>query len=165
MSERHRRFFFLTMFALVFYLVGASFVQSFVTYPTWRFVGRNEFAMYYHELAARIVRVMVLPGVLEIVLSVALVWLRPRAIPRWPVATVVMLTMMRFVSTAIAQTQVQNELQVGGPSPEMIDRLVRIDYLTQAVSIARAGLYVWMMSLVIGESLQSDRLARQMLTQ
>ena len=43
MGERHRRLFFLAMFALVFYLVGASFVESFVTYPTWRLVGRNEF--------------------------------------------------------------------------------------------------------------------------
>ena len=80
MSERHRRLFFFAMFALVFYLVGASFVESFVTYPTWRFVGRNQFPAYYHELASRIVRIMVLPGVLEIPLSVALLWFRPRVI-------------------------------------------------------------------------------------
>ena len=59
MGERQRRLFFLAMFALVFYLVGASFVESFVTYPTWRLVGRNEFPAYYHELASRIVRLMV----------------------------------------------------------------------------------------------------------
>ena len=47
MSETHRRVFFLAMFALVFYLVGASFVESFVTYPTWRLVGTSEFPAYY----------------------------------------------------------------------------------------------------------------------
>lgn len=150
MGERHRRLFFLAMFALVFYLVGASFVESFVTYPTWRLVGRNEFPAYYHELASRIVRLMVLPGALEIPLSVALLWLRPRVIPRWPVASVVVLNLARFVLTAIAQTQVQNELGAEGVGAETINRLVRIDYLAQAASIARALLYLWMMSLVVG---------------
>jgi hypothetical protein len=53
------------VFALVFYLVGASLVESFVNYPTWKLVGSNEFPAYYHELASRIVKLMVLPGVLE----------------------------------------------------------------------------------------------------
>ena len=44
MTERHRRFFFFAVFALVFYLVGASFVESFASYPTWKLVGANELA-------------------------------------------------------------------------------------------------------------------------
>jgi hypothetical protein len=72
MTETQRRLFFAATFALVFYLVGASFVESFVTYRTWRFVGAGSFPAYYAELAPRIVRVMVLPGVVEIALTVAL---------------------------------------------------------------------------------------------
>ena len=45
MTETHRRLFFAAMFALVFYLVGASFVESFVTYRTWRFVGADSFPL------------------------------------------------------------------------------------------------------------------------
>lgn len=163
MSEQRRRLFFLMMFALVFYLVGASFVQSFVTYPTWRFVGRGEFPAYYQELASRIVRIMVLPGALEIVLSVALLWLRPRVIPRWSIAVVLMLNIVRFVSTAMGQTQVQQALGAQGVSSDTIDRLARIDYLTQAVSIVRALVYLWMMTLVLGEKPQADHAARSVL--
>ena len=151
MRERHRRLFFLTMFALVFYLVGASFVESFVTYPTWRLVGRNEFPDYYHELASRIVRTVVRPGVLEIAFTVTLLWLRPRVIPRWALVTVLLLNIVRFVSTAIGQTRVQEELRAETFSQETINGLVRLDYLTQAVSSARALLYLWMTSLVVGE--------------
>jgi hypothetical protein len=156
MSERHRRLFFVALFALVFYLVGASFVESFVTYPTWRLVGSQEFRAYYHELASRIVRIMVLPGVLEIPLCVCLVWLRPRAIPRWPVAIAIILNLVRFASTAIGQTQLQATLETEALSLDAIDRLRRIDYVAQAASIGRAVLFVWMMSLVVGEK---DRLA------
>jgi hypothetical protein len=65
LTEKHRQLFFFAVFALVFYLVGASFVESFANYRTWKLVGSNEFAGYYHELASRIVKLMVLPGVLE----------------------------------------------------------------------------------------------------
>jgi hypothetical protein len=34
---------FLITFALVFYGMGASFVESFVNYPTWPLIGANEF--------------------------------------------------------------------------------------------------------------------------
>ncbi len=156
MSERHRRLYFLIMFALVFYLVGASFVESFVTYPTWRFVGRDEFPAYYAELASRIIRVMVLPGVLEILLTIPLLWFRPRPIPRWPVACVLALGLVRFVATAIGQSGVQTTLGTDGNSPEKVLRLVRIDYLTQAASMARAALYLWMMSLVVGEPARKE---------
>jgi membrane protease YdiL (CAAX protease family) len=85
MTERRKRLFFLAIFALVFYVVGAPFVQSFVNYPTWRIVGVEEFNTYYQELSSRIIRIMVLPGVVEITLTVVLLWLRPRGIPRWPI--------------------------------------------------------------------------------
>ena len=38
---------FLICSALVFYGVGASFVESFVNYPTWRLIGANEFRAYH----------------------------------------------------------------------------------------------------------------------
>lgn len=150
MTEKRRRFFFFAVFALVFYLVGASFVESFANYPTWKLVGANEFAGYYHELASRIVKLMVLPGVLEILLTIALFWLRPRAVPRWAVALALVLNMVRFVSTAIAQTRFQEQLGAGAVSPDEINRLIHADYLTQAVSIARALLYLWMAARVVG---------------
>jgi hypothetical protein len=149
MTERQKRLFFLILFALVFYLVGASFVQSFVSYPAWRLVGVNQFNAYYQELSSRIIRVMVLPGLLEIVLTVPLLWLRPRGIPRWSVALALAFNLVRFVSTAVIQVHIQEQLSRGSLSADGINRMIHGDYLTQASSIARALLYLWMMSRVI----------------
>jgi hypothetical protein len=51
---------------------------------------------------------------------------------------------------------VQAVLADEGISAMAIDRLVRIDYVTQAASIARAGLYLWMMGLVLGEPARKE---------
>src|SRR5262245_20107709 len=109
-TEKQRKLFFFAMFALVFYLVGASFVQSFVSYPTWTKVGTGEFGAYYQELSARIIRVMVLPGVLEILMTVAFLWFRPQVIPRWAIALALSLNLVRFVSTAIIQLRVREQI-------------------------------------------------------
>ena len=42
---------FLISFALVLYGMGASFVESFVNYPTWRLIGANEFRAYHQALS------------------------------------------------------------------------------------------------------------------
>jgi hypothetical protein len=150
MTEERKRLFFVAMFALVFYLVGASFVQSFVSYPTWKVVGTNEFNAYYRELSSRIIRVMVLPGVLEIVLTIPLLWFRPRDVPRWPVAAALVLNVARFVSTAVIQIQIREQLDGSGSlSLNAINTMIQSDYVTQATSIARALLYLWMMSLLL----------------
>jgi hypothetical protein len=47
-------------------------------------------------------------------------------------------------------------LEAEALSLDTIDRLRRIEYAAQAASIGRALLFVWMMSLVVGEK---DRLA------
>src|SRR5262245_12639482 len=162
MTEKQKRQFFLAVFILVFYLVGASFVQSFVSYPTWRVVGVNEFNAYYQELSSRIIRIMVLPGVLEILLTVALFWFRPSAIPRWSVELALAFGLVRFVSTAVIQTRIREQLINGGLSPDAITAMIHGDYLTQASSIARALLFVWMMSRVIdGSALASSRTLAQ----
>ena len=37
-------------FALVFYSLGASYVESFVNYRTWYFIGADEFKAYHQAL-------------------------------------------------------------------------------------------------------------------
>ena len=72
MTENSKRFFFTIVFALVFYVTGASFVQSFVNYPTWKLIGANEFQIYHNQLSPLIIKFMVLPWLLEIALTVLL---------------------------------------------------------------------------------------------
>ncbi len=72
MTENSKRLFFTIVFALVFYVTGASFVQSFVNYPTWKLIGANEFQIYHNQMSPLIIKFMVLPWLLEIALTVLL---------------------------------------------------------------------------------------------
>ncbi|MDT4965374.1 MAG: hypothetical protein QOJ64_111, partial [Acidobacteriota bacterium] len=52
---------FLLSFALVFYGTGASFLESFVNYPTWRLIGVNEFRAYHQAISPLVIGYMVIP--------------------------------------------------------------------------------------------------------
>jgi hypothetical protein len=55
MSENLKRILFIFIFALLFYVAGASFVESFMNYPTWKLIGANEFQIYHSALSPLII--------------------------------------------------------------------------------------------------------------
>ena len=73
---------FLVTFALVFYNLGASFIESFVNYPTWRLIGANEFRAYHQAVGPLYISYGVAPGVLATVLTLLLLYFRPIVAPR-----------------------------------------------------------------------------------
>ena len=93
---------------------------------------------------------MVFPGLLEIPLTVALLMLRPRARPGWPVVLALALNLARFGLTAASHIRFRGQLGANGMAPGSLESLMSADHLTQGFSIARAVLYLWMMSLVVG---------------
>jgi hypothetical protein len=149
MLEKNKRLYFFALFALVFYYVGASCVESFANYPAWRHIGASEFPAYYGALKLQIMTIMVLPGVVEIGLTVVLFWLRPTVIPRWPVALVLALNMARFALTAAGQLRFVRQFGPEGIPTEALETMIRTDYLAQAISITRAVVYLWMMYRVV----------------
>ena len=52
---------FLITFALTFYGMGASFIEAFVNYPTWRLVGADEFRAFHRALSPLVIGYMVAP--------------------------------------------------------------------------------------------------------
>lgn len=149
MTEKARRLYFVAVFALAFYGFGASFVQSFVNYATWKLIGAAEFKAYHQAMGPLIVKTMVVPWVVEIVLTVALLRLRPRAIPRWAIFAALALIAVNLVSTIAIQIPIQARLDEDGLSPVLVDRLVESDRIRLVSSALRAGLYVWTMTLVV----------------
>jgi hypothetical protein len=85
---------FLISFAAVFYGVGASFVESFVNYPTWRLIGANEFRAYHQALGPLIIGYMVIPMLITTILTILLLWFRPAPIPRWAIGLAVVLQLI-----------------------------------------------------------------------
>src|SRR5688572_29047190 len=88
---------FLFTFALVFYSLGASFIESFVNYRTWYFIGAEEFRAYHHVLGPRIITLMVIPIFSLPIFNLILLFYRPPAIPLWSIMVSLALTLTVIV--------------------------------------------------------------------
>ncbi|HEX6278519.1 MAG TPA: hypothetical protein VFZ49_00770 [Pyrinomonadaceae bacterium] len=156
---------FLITFALTFYGMGASFVESFVNYPTWRLIGSAEFVAYRQALSPLIIGYMVIPLLVATILTLLLVWFRPQPIPRWAVWVSVGLQMISWISTAMIQIPIQMELSANGLSLPLIDQLIFTNFWYRKVpQVINVILFLWMMSLLLpisvnrhGDVLDSNR--------
>jgi hypothetical protein len=141
---------FLATFALVFYGMGASFVESFVNYPTWSLVGAMEFRAFHEAVGQLVIRYMVLPMLLTTALTVLLLWFRPAPVPRWALWLSVVLQLATWASTAAIQLPIQFELSRDGVSLPLLERLIVTNWWFRRVPhLVNACLFVWMMSLVV----------------
>lgn len=144
---------FLITFALVFYGMGASFIESFVNYPTWPLIGADEFRAFHQALSPLVVGYMVIPLMLASLLTVALLWLRPTAIPRWAIALSIALQLVAWVSTFTIQIPIQMELSSAGLSLPLIERLIVTNWwLRRVPMLINSVLFLWMMSLLLRRS-------------
>jgi hypothetical protein len=141
---------FLFSFALVFYGLGASFVESFVNYPTWRLIGANEFRAYHQALSPLVIGYMVIPLILATILTILLLWFRPVPIPRWAIWLAVVLQLIPWVSTVAIQFPIQAQLSSDGLSVPLIERLIFTNWwLRKLPQIINALLFLWLMSLFL----------------
>lgn len=141
---------FLATFILTFYGVGASFVESFVNYPTWHLVGTTEFRGFHHALGRLLVPIMVIPLLITTVLTMLLLRFRPAPIPRWVLWLSLALQLVAWAATAAIQLPIQFELSRDGLSPSLIERLIFTNWwLRRVPHLLNAGLFIWMMSLLL----------------
>jgi hypothetical protein len=141
---------FMVTFALVFYGVGASFVESFVNYPTWRLIGTNEFRAYHQALSPLIIGYMVIPMLITTILTILLLWFRPAPAPRWAIGLAVVLQLIIWASTFAIQLPIQMKLSGDGLSLPLIDRLIFTNWwLRKVPQIFNALLFLWLMSLLL----------------
>ena len=141
---------FLFAFALTFYGVGASFVESFVNYPTWRLIGPNEFLAYHHAISPLVIGYMVVPMILGTLLTILLIWIRPAPVPPWAIWLSVGLQLMIWISTATIQIPIQIQLGADGLSLPLIDRLIFTNLVFRKLpQIVNAFLFLWMTYLML----------------
>lgn len=139
---------FIMTFAITFYTVGAGVIDNFVLYQTFPTVGENEFVAFRAVFTPRIVALLVVPLVVRFVLSILLVWLRPKAIRLWHVLLFLLLQTGAWISTFAVQLPIQFELDKG-KNPELIEKLIESVWLRQSLNFACGALVLWMMFLVI----------------
>jgi hypothetical protein len=143
---------FLATFCLIFYGMGASFVESFVNYPTWRLIGANEFRAYHNALGPLVIGYMVIPMLVGTVLSIVLLWVRPIQIPQWAILTTVVLQLIVWVSTATVQLPIQFQLGAEGLSIPAIERLIFTNlWFRKVPQVITSALFIWMMYRVLRE--------------
>ena len=141
---------FLFAFALTFYGVGASFVESFVNYPTWRLIGPNEFLAYHHAISPLVIGYMVVPMILGTLLTILLIWFRPAPVPPRAIWLSVGLQLMIWISTAAIQIPIQIQLGADGLSLPLIDRLIFTNLVFRKLpQIVNALLFLWMTYLML----------------
>lgn len=144
---------FLITFALTFYGVGASIVESFVNYPTWRLIGPREFLAYHQAIGPLVIGYMVIPMIVATVLTTLLVWFRPARIPRWAIWMSVVLQLLIWVSTVAIQVPIQVELSTSGLSLPLIDQLIVTNlWFRKVPQVVNTVLFLWMMSLLLREN-------------
>ena len=141
---------FLICFALMFYGMGASFVESFVNYPTWRLIGANEFRAYHQALSPLVIGYMVIPMLITTIFTILLLWFRPTPIPRWAIGLAVVLQLIIWVSTFAIQLPIQLQLSGDGLSLPLINRLIFTNWwLRKVPQIINAIVFLWLMSLLL----------------
>ena len=114
-------------FALSFYGLGAGFMDSFVIYHGWKFVGVSEFPVVHEEMGSRIIRFLVLPTLLMTILTIMMFWKRPYNIPRSWVLAAFLFEMISWVSSALIQIPIQGQLHVKDEAA--LQRLITTDWI------------------------------------
>ena len=153
---------FLITFSLTLYGVGASFVESFVNYPTWALIGTGEFRAYHQAISPLVIRYMVIPLLAATVLTVLLLWHRPAPIPSRAIWISVMLQLMIWISTAFIQIPIQLQLSSDGLSEPLIERLIVTNWWFRKVpQIINTFLFLWMMASLLFNNFRHDNRASQ----
>jgi hypothetical protein len=137
---------FVATFALMFYILGATFMEGFVNYRTWTLIGPTEFPAYHRSVGRRVVPFVALPVVLSLLTNAALLRYCPAWIPAWCLWCTLILTFFAIVISVAFQIPIQLALDRTGLSQPRISRLIAIEWLRAAAHIANAAFFLWMMA-------------------
>lgn len=118
----------LLFFALSFYCMGAGFMDSFVIYNGWNFVGPEEFPAMHQATGQRIVITFVMPTVVLLVLNILQYWLRPATVPRSWVTMALISQMIGWLSSVFIQIPIQMQLSQG-KDEALLEKLIMTDWL------------------------------------
>ena len=119
------------------YCFGANAVERFVNYQTWHLIPADAFQAYHRMQQPLIQAFVVVPVAVGFVLQVCLaVWL-PLGIDRWVVWAMVIASAAGALSTLLFQLPIHAAFSRSGYSPELMQRLLRTDWIRKAADAVR----------------------------
>jgi hypothetical protein len=149
-NSRFATWLFIASFVLIFYGMGASFVESFVNYPTWRLIGPGEFLAYHHAIGPLVIGYMVVPMLVGTFLTALRLVFRPARVTSRALWLSIALQGLVWISTATVQVPIQLQLGENGLSLPLIDRLIVTNFWFRKIpQIINAGVFLWMISRLI----------------
>ncbi|HVT43528.1 MAG TPA: hypothetical protein VMT00_03980 [Thermoanaerobaculia bacterium] len=149
MDQRGRRLLFLLLFAVALFQTGAHASQAFVNYPAWKYIGIDTFPAYHRVMAPRAGLWILLPRLLELILAAAVLRYRPTPLKRGALVLAIALALVAVISTIVIQRPIHVQLESLGNTPELLARLQATNWLRLVPEWIRAGLYLWMASLLV----------------
>ena len=129
---------------LAFYVLGGGIVNSLVSYPTWRWVGENEFPKFHQIDSSLIIPLFVIFFFLSFIPQILLFWFRPMIIPKWLVWLALLFNLITLISTITIQIPIQLELDKRF-SLELIDRLISTDLIYRRIPMALQAIINFLM--------------------
>ncbi len=141
-------------FGLFFYQWGATNLEGFLNYPLWRDMGGKMTKDDYVELFAahrlKLLPLLVIPFALYTVVTVALVVLAPKYLPRQLLFAILGLQAVVFLSSVIVQAPLRVQLDTRGHDPAKSGRLITTDlWLRKIPSAAQAILVTTVLWIVV----------------
>jgi hypothetical protein len=135
--------------ACAWFLAGLIWTIQLVHYPLFAKVGRDGFAAY-ESAHSRMITPLVGPVMLaELALAIALVAMRPRAVPAWAAWTLLALVGAVWLSTFAVQVPAHGTLARGFDA-EAHARLVATNWIRTAAWTARAAILAWLLAQALG---------------
>jgi hypothetical protein len=125
-------------FALAFYTLGASFMDSFAMYHTWKFVGPSEFVEMHKASGSRIVNFLVIPTLIMTVFLILQFWHRPKAVSSRLVRVALICTIIPWLSSIFIQIPIQVRLD-HGKDDALLQWLIASDWIRVIPTIVLAG--------------------------
>jgi len=137
----------LTHAAATLTMVGVILVVQLVHYPLFRHVGRESYDAYQAEHMRRITWIVAPLMTVELATAIALVWGPPPAVSSWMTWVGLGLVLFIWAATGVVQVPLHSRLTEGFDAATH-RRLVRTNWIRTGTWILRAGLVLWMLSLV-----------------
>ena len=137
----------LTHAAATLAMVGVILMVQLVHYPLFRHVGRASYDTYQAEHMRRITWIVAPFMTIELGTAIGVAWGPPPPVPPWMAWTGLGLVLLIWVTTGVVQVPLHSRLTEGFDAATH-RRLVRTNWIRTGAWILRAGLVLWMLSLV-----------------
>lgn len=139
---------FLTYVLLTFYCLGAAVMNEFVEYQSWADLGpymsATDFATWHMSTTQYTVPFLTVPALLLTVVVVLLFWQLPPSVPRAALWVVLACHVVAWSSSVFVQWPLEVELSKGNFTPELMDHLLRSDWVRKLMLFIEAPLAVYM---------------------